>query len=135
MTLYPATDRQRRLNAANALIQVIASCGKQFFRNKSTGQVAELTFDWGGRVWLTDEVTGQRLPAYDTTAHNWRHFSHGQQLRFFIRYLCEYILDGRKLEQSIFVHNDGQERWGYGDDIWQVIAAAATADILAKSKG
>lgn len=134
MTSYPLTDRLRRLNAANELIKVIASCGRQFFRNKHTGQVAVLTLDWGDRVWLTDEVTGQRIPVHSPASKHWRHFSHGMTLRFFIGYLREYIVDGRKLERSIFINNDGKERWGYEESILLVIATAAANGLLEKNK-
>lgn len=120
--------RAKRLDAANEMIQVIASCGRRFFDHSVRGQgVTRLELDERGRVWLVDGWQGARI--YTHYDGRWRKFSEGGTLWYVVQCLREYVMYGTHVPARVFgpwpaVYADG-DLWGYGVEAMETVRAAA----------
>ena len=119
-----ATTRAERLAQANALLEVIAGCGRQFFRHGD--RVARLELDARERVWFVDEYRGDRVFTHYTG--RWRHFNSGGTMRRLVERLRDYVMRAQPLPAGLFGPwpswmCDG-DLWGYGEDMQAVREAA-----------
>lgn len=118
----PAMTRDQRIAAANELLGVIASCGRNFFSlGDRTAQ-----FEWDRGLWFRLE-SGARFRI--TNRSRWRGFHHGGTLRGLVSLLAEWIRTGH-MERRLnlgpwpdWVCGNG-DLWGYGADMQQVRDAA-----------
>lgn len=137
--------KQERLEIANEMIRVIASCGRNFFsmqeyhRNSQSGLTQEelariscLELDGRGRVWLINKYTTKRIYTHYKGA--WRGFSDGGTLRGVIIQLREYVNHGKLLTEGVFgPWPDWYCRgdlWGYGEDMHLVREGAKRLGII-----
>lgn len=122
--------KQERLIDANKLIEVIASCGRRFFRHGD--RVGELELSVSGRIFYVDAYAGKRI--YTHYRYRWRGFSEGGTLRFLIIALRDYVTKGAPVNPSTFgpwpSWNCGGDLWGYGADTCQVREAARELGII-----
>ena len=112
-------QRLERVIAANEFIQVIANCGRCFFRNKGAGHDAYLALNARRNiVWLFDDYTGARINV--AKQGEWDGFSHGGTLQSLARSIGKFVLSGAPMRYGYFqptMDNDFENPWGYGDDI------------------
>lgn len=109
-------SKRQRAEHCNQLIQVIASHGRQFFRCKSTGNVASMEVDARGRVWFHDYYSRKRIYTHPTTFGNsWHGFTSGGTLRSLVEDMRDYIMTGKPLARAWIGHDraDGSNIWGY----------------------
>lgn len=115
----PSTSPVERLKAANEFIHVISSHSHRYFRDKSSGRVAELQIDAAGLVWIRDEYTLQLVNTH--LNDEWDGFNHGGNLRHLVKQLRDFIVNGTCLRPGYFALNVPGERnnnhWGYDEHI------------------
>lgn len=124
-------ERQERCARANALIEVISACGRQFFRHE--GRVSHLAVADTGTVFVVDSYTQLRT---DTRwPDDWRHFSEGGTLRRLIEGLAAFITDGKQLHPHAFLPQPTwYDVWGYGkENMLQVHRAALEQRVIAEA--
>ena len=124
------TTKQQRVEHCNQLIGIIASHGRQFFRCKSTGNVASMEVDARGRVWFHDYYTRKRIYTHETSFGNeWRGFTSGGTLRSLVEELRDYIRTGKPLARNRigFTRNDGSNIWGYSQEAIEACRAECYA--------
>jgi hypothetical protein len=106
-----------RLKAANEFIQVIASCGHQYFLHKDSGVIARLDLDPEGRMWITDEYTLKRVNTHKD--NDWDGFNHGGGLRSLIQSVRDFVVRGKTMREMYFTPAAPGEKennyWGYED--------------------
>jgi hypothetical protein len=122
--------KEQRLEAANALLEVIGDCGRGFF--KCEGKRARLSLDESGRVWLKDDYTGKDINTLKFG--DWIGFSHGGTLKGLIESLRDFIVTGVQLNHRNLGPwpqwlCDG-DLWGYGKDMETVREAARQLSII-----
>lgn len=122
--------REQRLEHANELLWVIASCGRRFFQYK--GRVAQLEQDGRKRLWFRDHYTDKLV--YTSYRGRWRNFTSGGTNQELVRALCRYIRTG---EQVPAVHFGPWPKsfcrgdlWGYGEDMAKVRQRARELGII-----
>lgn len=130
---------QERLKAVNELIQVIASCGRNFFSyNSDRGNKVDNPFisfmevDQRGRVWFTDYYTQKRI--YTHYSGRWNGFSSGGTLKSLVCCFRDFIKKGSQLRKEYFQPDVGsgfRNPWGYGEDLLKVQDAAVRLGIAA----
>ncbi|NWD74805.1 hypothetical protein HX890_11885 [Pseudomonas gingeri] len=112
-------QRLARVINANEFIQVIANCGRQFFRNKGAGHDAYLALNARGNiVWIHDDYTGARINT--AKEGSWEGFSHGGTLKGLIGSIGKHVLTGKTMRYGYFqvtMDNGFENPWGYGEDI------------------
>jgi hypothetical protein len=112
-------QRLARIIAANEFMQVIANCGRFFFRNTGAGHDAYLTLNARGNiVWLHDDYTGDRINT--AKEGRWDGFSHGGTLKSLAESIGAFVLKGSTMRYGYFqptMDNGFENPWGYGDDI------------------
>ena len=112
-------QRLARIIAANEFMQVIANCGRFFFRNTGAGHDAYLTLNARGDiVWLHDDYTGARINT--AKEGRWDGFSHGGTLKSLAESIGAFVLKGSTMRYEYFqptMDNGFENPWGYGDDI------------------
>lgn len=112
-------QRLARIIAANEFMQVIANCGRFFFRNTGAGHDAYLTLNARGNiVWLHDDYTGARINT--AKEGRWVGFSHGGTLKSLAESIGAFVLKGSTMRYGYFqptMDNGFENPWGYGDDI------------------
>ena len=112
-------QRLARIIAANEFMQVIANCGRFFFRNTGAGHDAYLTRNARGDiVWLHDDYTGARINT--AKEGRWDGFSHGGTLKSLAESIGAFVLKGSTMRYEYFqptMDNGFENPWGYGDDI------------------
>jgi hypothetical protein len=116
----------------NALIVVIASCGRHFFRRDNT--VSQFEVDDNGRVWWVDKWRGSRMcPGHG----GWygSKFSEGGTLNQVAQRLRLYVMYGDAIpaHHTYFgpwkpSHCDG-DLWGYHEDMGVIRRAAEALGI------
>jgi len=130
MTGDERAARADRLARANELLQVIASCGRQFFSYR--GRVARIEQDGRMRLWFRDAYTDQLV--YTHYRGRWRRFTGGGTNRDLIRDLCRFVRTGTAVPSARFgpwpawICNG--DLWGYGEDMKQVRDAAERLGII-----
>lgn len=111
--------RLERCINANEFLQVVASCGRNFFRNTGAGHDGYLTMNGRGTiVWFHDNYTGQRINV--AKEGSWDGFSHGGTLKWLVGAIGKHVLTGSEMRYGYFqpVMDNGMENpWGYDDDI------------------
>lgn len=121
----PDSVQNERVEHANELIRLIASCGREFFRKGET--VAHLEIDKHGKVWFVDDYSRCRI--YTHYRYDWRGFSHGGTMRRLIERLRDYITKGEKLTSFIIAprcsNKDGSNIWGYEPSAAETLRQAA----------
>lgn len=128
--------KRARAELANQLLRTIASCGRHFFEYQ--GRVTFFEVADTGHVWLTDKYSKKRI--WTHYAYDWRGFTEGGTLRALCGGLRDFIRTGRQLYPLTFgpwpgwLDNEGGGVWGYGEDMAQVRAAAATLGITSEKK-
>ncbi len=122
---------QRCINA-NEFLQVIANCGRGFFRNKGAGFDGHLTMnDRGTIVWFHDDYTGKRMNV--TKEGRWDGFSHGGTLKWLVGALGKHVLQGTTMRYGYFqpkMDNGFENPWGYGEDILLVRDAGVRLGLI-----
>lgn len=116
-------DRQQRLDAANALVAFISTCGRKFFAHE--GRLARMEIDATGKFWWVDEYQGKRLclsvaPYY--RLH--RGFGNGGTLRSLVLALYDHVRTGERLAGGGLGpwpdwYSAG-DPWAYGADMVRV---------------
>jgi hypothetical protein len=125
-----------RLEAANKWLQVIASCGRQFFRWKD--QVAWLSRDGRGRIWFVDHYSGKRI--YTHQKGHWKRFSSGGTMKTLIECLRDFVAKGQALPARNGLTGPwpywycGGDLWGYGYDMERVRREGKKLGILKETK-
>lgn len=113
--LNGAERKPDRLAQANALIAVIASNGRRFFRHKDRIAHMELR---AGRIYFVDDFSGKAIYTHKTSFGNrWRGFSHGGTMRSLVEHLRDYITTGQLLPRWIIAppySSQPGDIWGYG---------------------
>src|SRR5574337_776610 len=105
-------DRVRR---ANALLEVIANCGRHLFAHRGT--VSRLAVDERGRIWFVDAWSERSI--YTGYRYQWRGFTEGGTLRALVKGLCDFIRTGEAQKINLGPWPDwycGGDLWGYGED-------------------
>ncbi|WP_272962304.1 hypothetical protein [Alcanivorax jadensis] len=105
-------DQQERLNSVNEFIQIIAICGRKFFRHK--GNVSAMELDEQGRVWFIDDYTGHRI--YTHYKHEWQSFTSGGTMKRLVEFFRDHIVSGDTLNPRYFEINKmwcSGHPWGY----------------------
>jgi len=119
--------KHERLAQANRLLLIISQHGRQFFRNKKDGRIAQFEVDDRGRIWFIDDYKGARIYTHKTGyGHNpWKGFSHGGTLQCLAKALCSWIGNGETLHREFIAPTRSMgglgDIWGYGTE-----ACAAT---------
>ena len=94
-------QRLDRIIAANEFIQVVANCGRFFFRNKGAGHDAYLTLNARRNiVWLFDDYTGARINV--AKEGEWDGFSHGGTLKSLVGSIGAFVLSGKTMRYGYF---------------------------------
>lgn len=123
--ILPEPVRNDRVDHANELIRLIASCGREFFRNGET--IAHMEIDKRGKVWFVDQYTCRRI--YTHYSGRWRGFNHGGTMRRLIERLRDYITKEKKLNPFIIAprcsNKDDSNIWGYEPSEAQALRAEA----------
>ena len=127
--------RKQRARKANALIEVIAGCGRRFFHYQ--GRVSSFELDARGRIWLIDNYTEARIYTHKTG--RWRGFALGGTLKSLCEVLRDWIMGRRPwLAPKTFGPWPewvcGGDLWGYGDDMQHVRSAAQALGIVPKDQ-
>lgn len=139
-------ERQARVAEANALIELIASHGRQFFRYRGRAEynAKDKNTTWypanrvarfelrNGRLYYVDEYSQRAVYLQRTGFRNaWFGFTHGGTLRALVESMRDYILDGTPVPrwQIVIQQRDanGLENniWGYDVASAQAVRAAA----------
>jgi hypothetical protein len=118
-------EKQKRLEKANQLIQVISEVGRKFFNHN--GRLTRFKLDPRGRVWLLDAGNERRIYAH--YRYGWRGFSEGGTLEAMCRQLVKYISKNKLLYHKTFGPfpdwlNDG-DPWGYGKEAMEIVRKKA----------
>lgn len=124
------SEKSERAKKANDLIQVIANCGREFFKHK--GLVSKIVIDRHGHIYFVD--AGTKTQIYTHYTRRWRGFSEGGTLRDVVLRLCYFISTGNQTGNNTFGpwpswYSDG-DPWGYGDDMQNVHNAAVALGII-----
>lgn len=120
--LLKQSEREARVKRANEFIEVIASCGRKFFRYED--RVAKFYLDERGRLWFEDAYSQKSI--YVCYKYDWRGFSDGGTLRSLIQSLRDYIRVGEPLWLGYFEPmRNGSCAWAYGHDAMSLVRAAA----------
>lgn len=122
--------REERLTAANELLEVISSCGRNFFRYQD--RVARIEEDCHKRLWFVDDFSEKRIFLHCSWSQ-WQGFSHGGTLKDLIRLLKDFVVHEKLLSPWVFGPWPdwycGGDLWGYGEDNMEKIRK------FAKEKG
>lgn len=130
--------KQGRLEAANQLLQKIASCGRKFFYSPRNNRLARFVIsEANGRLYFVDDRNGQELPLSHCHSKKWRrYFSHGGTLKGLIEALGDYIRTGKTVDRGYFFapqwYSEG-DPWGYGEDMRMVRDEALRLKVVAAS--
>jgi hypothetical protein len=123
--LLKPLQKQLRLEKANQLLKVIASCGRRFFAHQ--GRVSRFELDTGGRVWFVDAYNEARIYTHRTNGR-WRGFSEGGTLRSLVIALRDYIQTGEPIPSGYLGPWPdwycAGDPWGYGESMKLVAEAA-----------
>lgn len=118
------TEREQRLQLANAFIAVIAGTGRHFFAHE--GHVSQFALDHRQRIWFVDAYTHRRI--YTHYRGRWRGFTQGGTMRALVEALRDYIRDGAKPALGLGPWPswicDG-DLWAYGEDAMQEVRRVA----------
>lgn len=114
--------KQERLEAANQLLQKIASCGRKFFYSSRNARVAKFVIsEANGRLYYIDDYNGRELPLSHCHSKRWqRYFSNGGTLKSLVLALGDYIRTGGTISRSHLFYPDWYsdgDPWGYGDEM------------------
>lgn len=128
----PNDDRAKknRLDKANELLRIIATCGQKFFAHK--GRVSRFEFDQRGRVWFVDSYNEARIYTHYTQGR-WRGFSQGGTLRDVVIRLRDFITKDQPAGATFGPWPEWYSQgdpWGYGADMRQVYDAAVRLEIV-----
>jgi len=123
-------EKQKRLESANQLIQIISSHGRRFFFNEKHQRTSSMVIDTGGKVYFIDDYTGKAIYTHKTGFHHgWRGFSHGGTLRTLVEMMRDYVTKGVQIP----AHYLGLERsftngniWGYSPEEMQAVRDKAS---------
>lgn len=122
--------KQDRVEKANQLLSIIASCGRNFF--KHGGQVSFFRLDQHGRVWFVDAYTGRPIYTHYTKGR-WIGFSEGGTLRDVVIRLRDFITIGKQLGKTFGPfpdwYSDG-DPWGYEEHMQWVRTHAQNLGIV-----
>lgn len=125
-------QRLERIIAANEFMQVIANCGRFFFRNTGAGHDAFLTMNTRGNIiWLHDDYTGARINA--AKEGRWESFSHGGTLKSLLTSIGEHVLTGKTMRFGYFqpkMDNGFENPWGYRGDLLLVRDAGVRLGLI-----
>jgi hypothetical protein len=120
--LLSRSEREARIKKANEFIEVVASCGRKFFRYEN--RVAYFFTDPRGRLWFRDAYTYKAI--YVCYKYDWRGFSNGGTLRALIQSLRDYIRFGKPIWLGYFdPMRNGECYWAYGHGNMAIVRDAA----------
>jgi hypothetical protein len=120
----PSSTKQERLKLANNFIEVIAGCGRNFFRHDRFISSFELSEH--GRVFFIDHYSKKRIYTHRRYC-KWRGFTSGGTMKSIVESLRDFIMHGQQMNVSYFqaeMGNGFRNPWGYGECILIVKAAA-----------
>lgn len=123
-------QRQLRLIAVNEFLQVIASCGRQFFSHEN--RIARFEISANERIWFIDAYSQQKI--YTHTRYGWNGFNHGGTLLQLCQKLRDFIRTGAQLPAGMFgpwpeTYCRG-DAWGYGPAMQIVRDAAVRLKVI-----
>lgn len=125
--------KQLRADTANKLIEVIANCGRRFFRHEDV--IAGFAVDHRSRIWFTDAYSKRRI--YTAYRYEWRGFTNGGTMRTLIEQLRDYIRTGELQRLGLGPwpqwYCDG-DLWGYGEAMQQVRDAAKALGLIVEKQ-
>ena len=128
-------EKQKRVKKANKLIEVIGSCGCNFFNAPSKYGLSKFEVDHRGRIWFVDGYSGKRI--YLHYRYWKRGFTQGGTIRDLVNALKEYIATGNPINAYHFGPWSQQlcngDLWGYGQDMQQVRDCAFSLGIIDKN--
>jgi len=123
--------KESRLQHANELIKIIASHGRRFFYNATTGKYGRLELR-KGRVWWINDYKDFEVYLHNTGFGNeWRGFTHGGTLRSLVEDMRDYIMTGKTIPRwkIVIQRRDGNDLhenvWGYDVNAAQAVRKAA----------
>lgn len=122
-------DKLDRLEKVNALLAVIAGCGRRFFHHK--GRISRMRVDDRGRVWFWDSYSQKEIYTHCETGR-WRGFTNGGTLRSLVCGLRDYIASGDASGVHLGPWPDtfcDGDLWGYGASMATVQAQAVQSGI------
>lgn len=127
------SQKQLRLQRANALIKTISEHGRRFFRQPMSERVSR--FELAGRLYFVDKVSDRRLPLSHTKSNQWsRYFSEGDTLKALVEALGLYIKTGQQINPHHLgpwpVAVCGGDLWGYGKSMQVIRDYAARLEII-----
>lgn len=130
------SQRQLRLQRANAIIVTISNCGRHFFRQSIDGRVSKFEIAENGRLYFRDKYSDHRLPCSHTKGRAWQqHFTEGGTLKSLIEAIANYIKTGETISLFFFgpwaATTCNGDLWGYGDDMELVREHAKRLGIVA----
>ncbi len=104
--------KEDRLQKANDLLKVIASCGRNFFASRNPLiEGARFQFDSRFRIYYIDDYTGALV--YTHHDGEWKGFSHGGGLRRFVEVLRDFISRNEQLTAAYFCV---ENHWAYDEE-------------------
>lgn len=124
-------DRINRVAAANELIGIIATCGREYFSSRDKTRIARLDLDEKGQLWFVDCHSFRRINT--ASGSEWSGFLWGGTLRDFIERLRMFVLEGTQIGHQYLTPESvrGQRNdWAYGEDTSKVLDAGLRLDIV-----
>lgn len=117
--------RESRVDAANQLLEVIATTGRCLYSHSHPDgtQIARLEIPRSGHLRLWNEW--RRIWIYVSLPPPWKGFHHGGTAVNFIEHLKRFIRTGDKLPVEVF-----SSHWGYGTHMLKVIQAGQAAGVI-----
>lgn len=110
-------SKHSRAEAANKLITIIGSVGRQFFYSTRHHRFAQFRVSWDGTVIFIDDYSGRQIKATHRWCR-WRGFTHGGTLQDLCKAMADFIRTGKPISAYYFgpwpdTYCRG-DLWGYG---------------------
>lgn len=127
-------QKQERIEKTNQLLEVIAGCGRNFFRSEKFNRTSHFQLEFNGRLYFHDKYTDVLLPLSHMYSKRWSvKFSDGGTLKSLVELLARYIKTGKQISPNIFGPwpewiCDG-DPWGYGKDMEKIRLSATELGI------
>lgn len=105
--------KQERVEAVNKMIKLISESGRQFFKTKSTGDIASMAII-NGRVYYIDNYTKKQVYCKNGSP-TWDHFSSGGTLQALVLDFADFIRTGKDTNGKNGYGRLFCGHWGYSD--------------------
>lgn len=109
----PLTTRQERMAVANQVLMALAKSERNFFRNKTTGEVSQFTRKGNGAIHFLDNYS--KMQVRIVKGKEWPGFTNGGTMRDLVEMLYGYIVDGVLLNRWYIAptNDNNYNYWGY----------------------